>query len=179
MIGRKSWSLPRAIERKELASGGCVRRGRPRGGIGLVFAAALTMSCAHTHTTVTADALLGEVFDNQIAALEKYKGESVIVTGRVEATGLKDFEKTVLEFTREYGSWDGSARNETHQRAFVSLKSDEAIPGNVVCFFSDDNRSGAAAAREGEILSLRGSVYRVKRRGNFAIVLMDACETAK
>lgn len=142
----------------------------------VLLAATVTMSCAHT--TVTADALLGEVLDNQIAALDKYQGESVIVTGRVEATGLKNFEETVYEGSAGYGSFVARAHHNTHQRAFISLKSETAAQGNVVCFFSDDARGDAAVAHEGEMVSLRGTVYRVKRNGPSAIVWMTSCEAA-
>lgn len=145
----------------------------------LPLIALLATSCAHV--TVTSDALLQEVRENQIAALDKYQGETIVVTGRVEATGLKNFEETVVEVT---GGWyggprSGTSHSETHQRAFVSLKTETAKLGNVVCFFSDDNRADAAAAVVGEPISLRGAVYRVSRSRKSALVLMDSCKAAK
>ena len=144
----------------------------------LVLIATTCTSCAHLK--VSASGMLGQVRKDEIAALDTYQGNVVQVTGVVAAKGLRNFEETTIESTTMPGffggaSTEGEVRTSTHQRAFVSLDG-EAEDGDVVCFFNDANRKAAASVKEGDHVSLQGSVYRLKHTRKNSIVFMDDCD---
>lgn len=149
-----------------------------------LFVATLVTGCV---PTMQADALLNEVRNNQIAALDAYEGKKIRVTGTIEATGLKNVNETITEGSVTganvgdifVGGTESTSRTETRQVPFVSLKSDGGTAGNVVCFFSDDNRSVAAKLRADQMTTVQGTVYRVKGSAKYAIVQMNDCDVIR
>lgn len=86
---------------------------------------------APTVANVTATQLFSEYRENEVAADEKYKGKSVVVTGEVESIG-KDITDTM----------------------YVTLKTKSSVFG-IQAFFSDAHKSTVASMKKGQRLSVK------------------------
>lgn len=125
----------------------------------------------------TAPTLLGQVRRNEIAALDVYQGQTIVVRGVVDSTGLRDFKRTTIKpGMRVMGVpvADPEARTRTVQRPFVAL-SGEREHGHVVCFFKNENRVDAARVSKGDDVLLEGTVVRLGSKHNRSLVFLDDC----
>ena len=130
---------------------------------GLVFGSA---ACVKP-ITVPLGELLDEVQVDEVAALDKYEGRSVQVSGRVSHKGLK----TQTELLATFGSGYSATVTESHRQVPFAVM--EAGAGSVICFFG--SKAEIAGLGEGSHAAFEGRVYRVKNRGEIALVYMTDC----
>lgn len=111
--------------------------------------------------------LVWEVKSDEVAALDKYEGRRVSVTGSVSHKGLKT--RTEVAATLGPGN-TAIATTNSRQVPFAVM---EVTEGSLVCFFQD--KSEVAALKPGSGAVFVGYVYRVKNRGEMALVYMTDC----
>lgn len=120
---------------------------------------------------VRLDALFHEVQQNEVGALDKYEGKSLRVQGTVQKVGLK----TIKELHAELTPWSVSvkATEEDKQIPYAVLTASPPKPGNLVCYF--DYKHEAASLREGTPATLEGTLKRVEKHDNVAMVYLESC----
>lgn len=69
-----------------------------------------------------------------------------------------------------------TATKVTHQDPYVVLQPAFGEGGSVICFFGD--REELAGVKNGGEVTLEGTVYRVRGRGENALVYLNGCSVA-
>jgi len=120
--------------------------------------------------TVPIGDLLDEVQVDEVAALDKYEGRSLQVSGRVSNKGLK----TRREILATFGRYSASLTSSSRQVPFAVM---EASAGSVICFFGTKKQIVGLAT--GSHATFEGRLTRVKSRGEIALVYMTDCTLAE
>ncbi|MFW5739972.1 MAG: hypothetical protein ACOC1F_06365 [Myxococcota bacterium] len=116
--------------------------------------------------------LVNEVQSDEVAALDKYAGRLVQVGGTISHKGLKT--KTELGMSFNEYSRSATVSRSSEQVPFAVM---EVASGSVVCFF--ENRKEAAALAPGQRAVFEGVLYRVKNRGEMALIYLRDCSLAE